>query len=734
MREDPSYNEEFSQIPEHTTIPEHSALPEYTPVFPDYTFFKESSVTTREENVFQGRAPEWEEGPSDRREERRKRNRFALLQKFLGSAVKGGAAVLCTAAVVATICSPADASRGTYAPQISEAVQSAMRPAFTQQTGYTADDLIDLWNGDPDAPHKYDTENPIIYTASSCTESGEFEYVCLECGVHVHGEIPASGHVAAEAIHENETEATCLLGGGYTEVINCSVCGEEISRREVRTAKADHIPGEAERLDEVLASCEEEGSYVELVTCTACGKELSRTTVAVPAAGHRASEAAEENRVEAGCTEDGHYDEAVYCSVCGAEISRTTVVIPAAGHTAAQAVMENRVEASCTEAGHYDEAVYCSVCGEEISRTTAVIPAAGHTAGQAVTENRTEASCTEDGHYEEVVYCSVCGEEISRSTVRIAAAGHSAGSAVIEDETDATCTEGGSYDRVVYCSVCGEEMSRRMVRSSASGHSAAAAVTENETEATCTEDGSYESVVYCSVCGEELSRETIISEATGHIRAEAVMENVSEATCEADGYGEEVVYCAVCGEELERTGVAQLALGHLTPDEPTKEWLYGHEDDEGNVTGPDCLDGGAYQEAYYCERCGELLSLGEEVSVEPPGHTYSGGLPSDGEVVVCSVCGLPVIDAFYGNNYVYYYLDTDYIDEVLSGYEYDSVMLWSYADNSYINEGGYEYGDSGSTSVPRENLVSGNKLRIDFVFINQSGNTVRISSSDVVIE
>ena len=72
MEEDRNTAEEYSLFPEHM-IP-----PEYTPEYPDVSYFQESYVTAREENIFRGETPPGEEDlRALRREERKKRARFS---------------------------------------------------------------------------------------------------------------------------------------------------------------------------------------------------------------------------------------------------------------------------------------------------------------------------------------------------------------------------------------------------------------------------------------------------------------------------------------------------------------------------------------------------------------------------------------------------------------------------------------------------------------------------------
>ena len=422
MSEEGFYNQETPQRPEHNTVPEHTLLPEYNPVYPDVTFFKESSVTTREENIFQGEPPAGEARRISREQKRKERERYSLLQKLLGLASRGGAAALAAVVVVSAVSFAQD---GDNAGAIKKAVQNARRPAFTQQTGYDPQALIKLWERDPDAPHKYDTAHPLVHIAAGCTQDGEEELVCLECGVHAHYVLPAAGHTEGDPVTEDEVAATCLAEGSYVRIVRCSVCGEELSREIITIAKVDHTPGEPERTDETEPTCTEEGSYSEVILCSVCGEELSRNTVTVAAKGHTPEDAVRQHEIEATCTEGGSYEEVVLCADCGEEISRRTVTVAALGHSAAAAVKENQHLDDCTQGGDYENVVYCSRCGQEMSRTTISIAPKEHTAGTPVKEwvygledssgNIIGPDCLDGGEYENVTYCTVCGQEISRS-------------------------------------------------------------------------------------------------------------------------------------------------------------------------------------------------------------------------------------------------------------------------------------------------------------------------------
>ena len=68
--------------------------------------------------------------------------------------------------------------------------------------------------------------------------------------------------------------------------MKCSVCGYEISRTtEVIPATDEHTPAEAVRENEVNATCNKAGSYESVVYCSVCGAEISRNTEVIPATG-----------------------------------------------------------------------------------------------------------------------------------------------------------------------------------------------------------------------------------------------------------------------------------------------------------------------------------------------------------------------------------------------------------------------------------------------------------------
>lgn len=213
----------------------------------------------------------------------------------------------------------------------------------------------------------------------------------------------------AATITKEVTEATCTAEGKIVYTATFTKAGFADTTDEVVLPMVDHTPGRPVNENiESGKSCEEERNAEEVVYCTVCKKELSRKAVVLEPGKHAEGEPVRENVVEATCTEDGSYDEVVYCTQCGFEVSREEgIVITAKGHDY-QTVKENVVEATCTEAGSYDEVVKCSVCGDVESTTKVDVDALGHEPGEAVKENEVAATTEAEGSYDEVVYCTRC--------------------------------------------------------------------------------------------------------------------------------------------------------------------------------------------------------------------------------------------------------------------------------------------------------------------------------------
>ena len=602
------------QYEEYPLHPEYSAPPEYTPEYPDVSYFQESFVTSREENIFQGKAPAGEEDPrAFRREERRKQTRSGWLRNLFRSAMRGGAVVFGLGALITTILSGAVLPKDSIWTPVKAILLDSQGEPFHKTDDYGPEELLLLWNGDPAGPHQYDFDHAYLRQEATCLQNGLVEFHCTECGVALTAEVKG-GHTAAEAVRENETEATCTEKGGYDMVVYCSVCHEELSRESFTTDALGHTPGDAVKENEQEPGCTDPGSYDSVIYCSVCQEELSRETITVEAVGHTPAEAVAENEQEANCTESGSYDSVIYCSVCHEELSREEVETDPLGHTPKEeAEIENETAPDCTEEGGYDEVFYCEVCGEEISREYVVVEALGHTEGDPKEENRTEATCTAEGGYDTVIYCSVCNEEISRTHTTLEKIPHTAGTAVRENVREATCTAAGSYEDVVYCSVCHEEMSRTRGTIAAIGHewgtptytwsSDNGSVTATRT---CTHDSSHKQTetvsatsrvtkaATCTAAGNRRYTSASFSNSafavqtknvsiapTGHTAGAATgdWENVVNATCTSAGsYDTNVVRCTVCNEVLSQDHVTIPKLAHsfaMNYDDETTYCTYG---------------------------------------------------------------------------------------------------------------------------------------------------------------
>ena len=461
--------------------PEHSIDPEYTPEYPDVTFFKESAVTMREENIFRGEIPAGEAPPKTAKQQKKaKQTRMSWFRKFLGSAMRGGAALAAATTLIANAAS-GDSSAGGR--RIRELVYDFKEEAFAQPDDYTPDELTALWNSDPEAPHNYDYDRLIVIREPSCTNPGLSCYVCTDCGVQLFRQT-TKAHEPAPPVAENRVEPDCTHDGSFDEVTLCEICGTEMSRIHRVLFALGHTAGEYVVENAVPPNCTENGSEDEVFYCTVCGEEISRTTVVLEALGHESGEPVIENVTEPNCTEEGSEDEVIYCTVCGEELSRTTESTPALGHSYTSAV----TAATCTERGYTTHT--CSRCGSSYRDTyTAAL-------GHSYTSRVTAATCTAQGYT--TYTCSRCGNSYRGNTT--AALGHSYADTV----TAATCTAQGYTTHT--CSRCGD--SYRDTYTAALGHG----YTDTVTDPTCTAQGY--TTHTCSRCGDSY-RDTYTA-ALGH--------------------------------------------------------------------------------------------------------------------------------------------------------------------------------------------------------------------------
>ena len=249
---------------------------------------------------------------------------------------------------------------------------------------------------------------------------GEFEVYALEgtCdkitgNAGAYSAVVSANKMAFKTSAELKADAMLTtLGDAFKKDAGNINNGYPVLVWQVSEACTDHTPGAAVRENEVPATCTKDGSHDEVIYCTVCKAEISRKTVTDKATGHKAQAAVKENVKDATCTAAGSHDDVVYCSVCQAEISRKTVTDKALGHDWDSATGKcKRCETACD---HKWTNGKCDTCGYTCQ----------HVGGDAVKEKEVPATCTKDGSHDEVVYCTICKAEVSRKTVTDKALGH----------------------------------------------------------------------------------------------------------------------------------------------------------------------------------------------------------------------------------------------------------------------------------------------------------------------
>ena len=121
---------------------------------------------------------------------------------------------------------------------------------------------------------------------------------CETCGVTSGS---SNSHVPMAAVKENMVSGDCVTAGSYDLVVNCKICGHEISREKMTTELTAHVNADGNN------------------NCDVCGKQLctQHTPVTDPA-------------VQPTCTEEG-YTEGSHCSTCNTVIGAQQLI--PAGHS-----------------------------------------------------------------------------------------------------------------------------------------------------------------------------------------------------------------------------------------------------------------------------------------------------------------------------------------------------------------------------------------------------------------
>lgn len=77
--------------------------------------------------------------------------------------------------------------------------------------------------------HDYES----VVTAPTCTDKGYTTYTC-HCGnSYIDNYVNALGHTEGKVVVENNLLPDCTNEGSYDNVINCTVCKEELSRETI---------------------------------------------------------------------------------------------------------------------------------------------------------------------------------------------------------------------------------------------------------------------------------------------------------------------------------------------------------------------------------------------------------------------------------------------------------------------------------------------------------------------
>lgn len=170
-----------------------------------------------------------------------------------------------------------------------------------------------------------------------------------------------SCHAVSKAVEENRSVPTCTQDGCYDEVVYCSECGNEVSRKSHVTPAAGHTFGEWEIIES--PNCINSGSEKRI--CTTCGYI---ETLRLDPRGHEWEPEYTVDK-EATCTSDGSMS--IHCSQCS--VCRDSEVIPRTGHTP---VVDAAVAPACTKEGRAAGS-HCAVCGE-VLKIQLVLAATGH--------------------------------------------------------------------------------------------------------------------------------------------------------------------------------------------------------------------------------------------------------------------------------------------------------------------------------------------------------------------
>ena len=211
----------------------------------------------------------------------------------------------------------------------------------------------------PALNHK-DTLVKVNAKAPTCTEIGwdAYEY-CTACEYSTYVEIPENGHIALEAVKENEVDSKCGVAGSYDLVVYCA-CGEELDRDTKTVDALKHSFTKYEVTEE--AKCGVAGK--EVATCdNGCGETDEK---AIEALRHSFTKYEETEAPK--CGVEGK--EVAYCdNGCGATDEKA---IEALKH---DIVIDEAVAPKCGETG-LTQGEHCTRCDYKVEQEA--VPALTH--------------------------------------------------------------------------------------------------------------------------------------------------------------------------------------------------------------------------------------------------------------------------------------------------------------------------------------------------------------------
>lgn len=258
--------------------------------------------------------------------------------------------------------------------------------------------------GEPSEKEDHHFGDWTIIKQPTCTEEGEREHTCVECGKTVSETIPPEEHDWGDWVIL--LDPTCTEEGRVRH--ECNTCG---AVEEEAVAPTGHYCDEDDWQRD-----EDEHWHI----CTVCGEEFDRG----------------EHDWGSGVTQEGGDEAEFTCSECGG--TKTEKVDPDE-HTWGEWTVTK--QPTCTETGAREHT--CSDCGLTLEE---ILPANGHSYGAWSTTK--QPTCGEEGARERT--CAVCGYT---QTGRLPATGeHTYNAWVVFKE--ATCAEEGERRRT--CTECGQ--------------------------------------------------------------------------------------------------------------------------------------------------------------------------------------------------------------------------------------------------------------------------------------